>query len=206
MYEKIFHSENPFWQGMGRLFDIVELNLLWLLCSIPVFTLGPSSAALYAAMNALSRDKETYPHRDFFHAFRKRFRRNTAAGMLLLTLGAFLWLDVRICRRSGHGIFAFLMVFFFMLLLFWLFTALYALPLLGFYDGGVKNTLILAFTLSLRHFPRTAALLLITAAALWFCHLFPPLILAAAGLCVYAKLSVLAPVLKPWIPDADAEE
>ena len=65
MYEKIFHSENPFWNGMGRLFDIVELNLLWLVCSLPLFTVGSASAALYSAMAALLRGKETYPHRDF---------------------------------------------------------------------------------------------------------------------------------------------
>lgn len=205
MYEKIFHSENPFWSGMGRLFDIVELNLLWLVCSIPVVTIGPASAALYASMTALMRGKETYPHRDFFRAFRKDFPRNAAAGLLLLIVGAFLWTDVLICRRSGHGIFAFLMVFFFIILLFWILTALYVLPLLAVYGGGLKNTLILAFTLSVRHFPLTVGLLLITAAAFWLCHLFPPLILAAFGISVHAKISLLLPVLKPWLPDVPGD-
>lgn len=202
MYERIFHSDNPFWGGMGRLFDIVELNFLWLICALPLFTAGPATVALYSAMLALVRGKETYPHRDFFRAFRKDFGKNTAAGLLLATVGGFLWADVLICRRSGHGIFAFLMVFFFVILLFWLFTALYALPLLAVYDGGLKNALILSFTLSLRRFPLTVGLLLITAASLWFCHLFPPLIIAAIGISVHTKLFLLAPVLKPWLPDA----
>ena len=205
MYEKIFHSDNPFWGGMGRLFDIVELNLLWLFCSVPLFTIGPASAALYAAMFALIRGKETYPHRDFFHAFRKNFRRNAAAGILFTAVGAFLWIDVLICRQSGHGIFAFLMAFFFVLLLFWLFAVLYALPLLSVYDGGLLNALVLAFTFSLRRFPLTVALTLITAASVWFCHLFPPLIFAAFGVSVHTKAFLLAPLLKPYMPD-DTEE
>ena len=199
MYEKIFHSENPFWNGMGRLFDIVELNLLWLVCSIPLFTVGPAAVALYSAMAALVRGKETYPHRDFFRAFRKNFRKNTAAGLLLFAVCAFLWTDVRICRQSGTGLFTFLMVFFFILLLFWLFMALYALPLLALYDGGLKNTLILAFTLSIRRFPLTIALLCVTAATFWICHLAPLLTAAAVGISVHIKLSVLLPVLKPWL-------
>ena len=203
MYEKIFHSENPFWNGMGRLFDIVELNLLWLVCSLPLFTVGSAAVALYSAMTALLRGKETYPHRDFLHAFRTRFRRNTAAGLLFSAVCAFLWTDVRIARQSGTGVFTFLMVFFFMLLLFWLFTGLYALPLLSVYDGGLKDTLILSFTLSIRHFPLTVALLSITAAALWVCHLFPPLIVAAVGISVHCKMSLLLPVFKPWLPDMD---
>ena len=203
MYERIFHSDNPFWGGMGRLFDIVELNLLWLLCALPLFTVGPASVALYAAMLALVRGKETYPHRDFFRAFRKDFRKNAFAGLLLTAFGGFLWIDVVICRRSGHGIFTFLMVFFFVILLFWLFTTLYALPLLAVYDGGLKNALILSFTLSVRRFPLTLALLLITAASLWICHLFPPLIIAAIGISVHTKLFLLEPILKSWLSEAE---
>ena len=205
MYEKIFHSDNPFWGGMGRLFDVVELNLLWLVCSLPLFTAGAASVALYSAMLALLLGEETYPHRDFFRAFRKDFRKNAAAGLLLSAVGAFLWLDVLICRRSGHGIFTFLMVFFFILLLFWLFTALYALPLLAVYDGGLRNALILAFTLSIRRFPLTVGLLLITAASLWICHLFPPLIIAAIGISVHTKLFLLVPILRPWLSDTETE-
>ena len=200
MYEKIFHSENPFWNGMGRLFDIVELNLLWLVCSLPLFTVGSASAALYSAMAALLRGKETYPHRDFFRAFRTHFRRNTAAGLLLSAVCAFLWTDVRIARQAGTGVFTFLMVFFFIILLFWLFTALYALPLLALYDGGLQHTLILAFTLSVRHFPLTVALACVTALTFWLCHLAPLLIAAAVGISVHVKLSMLFPVLKPWLP------
>lgn len=201
MYERIFHSDNPFWGGMGRLFDIVELNLLWLLCTLPLFTVGPASVALYSAMLALLRGKETYPHRDFFRAFRADFRRNVLAGLLLAAVGGFLWADVLICRRSGHGIFTFLMVFFFVIFLFWLFTALYALPLLAVCGGGPKNALILSFTLSVRRFPLTVALLLITALSLWICHLFPPLVIAAIGISVHSKLFLLLPVLKPWLSD-----
>ena len=200
MYERIFHSGNPFWGGMGRLFDIVELNLLWLLCTLPLFTAGPSSVALYSAMLALVRGEETYPHRDFFRAFRAGFRKNVLAGLLLAAVGGFLWADVLICRRSGHGIFTFLMVFFFIFFLFWLFTTLYALPLLAVYDGPLKNALILAFTLSVRRFPLTVALLLITALSLWACHLFPPLAIAAIGISVHTKLVLLTPALRPWLP------
>lgn len=206
MYEKIFHSDNPFWNGMGRLFDIVELNLLWLVCSIPLFTIGPAAVALYSAMIALLRGKETYTHRDFFRAFRKNFRRNAAAGLLFTAVGAFLWLDVVIARRAGTGVFTFLMVFFFTLALFWLFTALYALPLLALYEGSLINALILAFTLSIRRFPLTLALLAMTAASCWICHLAPLLIAAVVGIAVHTKTALLMSALKPWLTDADDGE
>lgn len=207
MYEKIFHADNPFWDGMGKLFDIVALNLLWLLCSLPVLTLGASTTALYAALARLIQDSGTYLHRDFFRAFRKNFRRNALAGLLFMATGVFLWTDVSIARHSGTGIFTFLMVFFFILFAFYVFLLLYALPLLSLRDDSLKNILILSFTLSIRHFPLTLALTGITALALWVCHLAPVMIIAAIGISAHVKLSLLLPVLKPWIPGAeDAEE
>lgn len=203
MYEKIFHADNPFWDGMGKLFDIVELNLLWLLCSLPVLTLGASTAALYAALTTLIQGTGTYPHRDFLRAFRKNFRRNALAGLLFMATGAFLWTDVSIARHSGTGIFTFLMVFFFILFAFYVFLLLYALPLLALREDSLKNTLILAFTLSIRHFPLTLALTGITVLALWVCHLAPVLLIAAVGISVHVKLSLLLPVLKPWIPGTE---
>ena len=34
--DRLFNPDNPFWLGMGKIFDIFVLNVLWLLCCIPV--------------------------------------------------------------------------------------------------------------------------------------------------------------------------
>ena len=44
----IFKSDNPFNEMLTRVFNLLELNLLWIVFSLPIITLGASTAALYA--------------------------------------------------------------------------------------------------------------------------------------------------------------
>ena len=50
IFDKFFKMDNPLWEAMGRLFDIFVLNVLWLVCCLPVFTIGPSTTAVFYAM------------------------------------------------------------------------------------------------------------------------------------------------------------
>ena len=47
MFKSLFDPESPFGRGMEKVWQLIVLNVLWLLCSLPVITLGASSAALY---------------------------------------------------------------------------------------------------------------------------------------------------------------
>ena len=62
------------------------LNLLFLLCSIPVVTMGASLTALYAGLRAMIKREPCF--RAFFSAFRKSFVRATVLWVILLPLNA----------------------------------------------------------------------------------------------------------------------
>ena len=46
MFRSFFNPENPFFRFTGRVLDIMVLSVLWLVCSLPIVTIGPASAAL----------------------------------------------------------------------------------------------------------------------------------------------------------------
>ena len=50
--------DNPIMRGMGRLADFIILNLLWVVCSIPIITIGASTTALYTVMLKLVKNEE----------------------------------------------------------------------------------------------------------------------------------------------------
>ncbi len=206
MYERFFNSDNAFWRGMGRVFDAVELNILWLVCCIPIVTIGPSTAAFYSAMITLIRGEESYVYRDFFLAFRHKFRRNMGAGLLITALGVFLALDVYICRKSGLGIYTFMMVFFAVMFVIWAFVALYSFPLLGKLDGRLRDIFLLAFTMSIKHLSQTLMMLFVTVLAVWLCHLMPGLIFVAFGVVCEFQSTMFAVMLKPWLPKLEHAE
>ena len=207
MYEKIFNLNNPFWRGMGRIFDAFILNVLWLLCCIPVVTIGPATTALYYAMINLVRGEEIYIAQDFFRAFRRSFKQSLIAGLLLMAVGAFLALDIYIAYKSGTGVYTFLMVLFSIFFVLWCFVTLYTIPLVAKFDNSLKNTLIWAFTLSIKNFSQTLMMLFAVALALWLCHLLPGLVFIAFGVVCEFHSTLFAVILKPWLPKpANAEE
>ena len=198
--------DNPFWRGMGRIFDVFVLNVLWLLCCIPIVTVGPATTAFSYAMINLVRGEETYVSKDFFHSFRSSFKQSLAAGLLLMAVGAFLAADIYIAYKSGTGVYTFFMVLFFIFFVLWCFVALYTIPLIAKFDNSLRNTLIRAFTLSIKNLPQTLMMLFALALALWLCHLLPGLIFIAFGVVCEFHSTLFAVILKPWLPKLTNEE
>ena len=40
MFQSLFNYDNPVWRFIGKLGDLILLNVLWIICSIPIFTIG----------------------------------------------------------------------------------------------------------------------------------------------------------------------
>ena len=88
-----FSYESAFSQTAIRVACSCYLNLLWVLCSLPVFTLGASTAALYAVTLKLVDGEDGHLTARFFRAFRENFRQGTVLWLILLAVGGVLALD-----------------------------------------------------------------------------------------------------------------
>jgi uncharacterized membrane protein YesL len=196
--DKIFSQDNPFFQAMGNIFDLFVLNVLWLLCCLPIFTIGPSTCAFFYVLTHVLHGEETYLVKEFFHSFRQNFKQGVCLGLPLTAVGVFLGVDIWLCRRSGTGIYTFMMVFFAVLFLCWAFITLYAFPLLAKYEKTNSEILVLAFSLSIRHLGKTLLMLLSVVLALWICHLMPGLILITFGLAGEAQTALFDSVMKKY--------
>ena len=67
---------------LRRMFDLMVLNVLWLLCCLPVFTFGPASSALSRVMITLVRGGSEAVAKNFFIAFRRDFGRAVVLGLI----------------------------------------------------------------------------------------------------------------------------
>ena len=206
MFDKFFNQDTPFWNGMGRIFDVFVLNTLWLLCCLPLFTVGPSTTAFYYAMINLVRGEEHSVSRDFFHSFKQNFKQGILLGILLSAVDAFLLLDISMCYHAGTGIYTFFMVFFAVIFLFCGFITLYSFPLLAKFEKKNIELLTWAFILSIRNLWRTILTLAALAMGIWIFHLLPGLIFIIPGLVIEFQTALLIPVLKPYLPDIHIED
>ena len=90
---KLFSYDSKFSQTILKLCYSCYLNMLWFLCSIPVFTAGAATAALYDVTLRISRGEEPPLTSRFFRAFRENFRQSTILWLGLLAFGILLSLD-----------------------------------------------------------------------------------------------------------------
>ena len=158
----IFDYEGPFVSFFERLADIVILNVIFLICCIPVITIGASVTALSAITQKMSRKEEGYIVRGFFKAFRENFLQATAIWLILLVLSSVFAVDMRFIASFGSP--AIQMVFrclLFILGFLILFEFIYVFPLLAKFDNTILNTMRNALLLSLRYLPWTVVLLLL---------------------------------------------
>lgn len=91
--------DNPVFRAMGRLGDIVVLNLAWILCCLPVVTAGAATAALLTVARRTAAGESCRIWRDFFRAFRLNFGQATRTWLILLPLGALFLADLLLSYR-----------------------------------------------------------------------------------------------------------
>ena len=141
MMDRIFNMDNKFFTFMGKAADLILLNIIFLICCLPVVTIGASVTAMYYVTLKMVRNEESYISRSFFQSFRQNFRQATGIWLILLAGGTVLWLDFQIMEQAGSGgIFqAVYLGLCFILLIYGMISA-YIFPLLAKFDNTVKNT------------------------------------------------------------------
>ena len=85
---KDYHlNDSPFFRLMGAIGDLVVLNILWLLCCLPVVTAGASTLALFAIVHKIAAGEDYRTASGFFKAFRRDFKQATALWLVVLAAG-----------------------------------------------------------------------------------------------------------------------
>lgn len=66
MFRSLFDPNSAFFRGMERVWTLVVLNVLWVLCSLPVVTIGPSTAALYQVLGKVIQGEDSHTAEKIF--------------------------------------------------------------------------------------------------------------------------------------------
>ena len=74
----------------GFLGQLIALNLLWIVCSLPIITAGASTTALFYCTLKLHKDGDIRVIHDFFKSFKQNFKQSTLIWILMLAAGALI--------------------------------------------------------------------------------------------------------------------
>lgn len=183
----MFGIDSKFYEVVSKIADLVVLNLLFVLFSLPIITMGASTTALYGVTKKMAENREGYIFRNFFQLFKENFRQSTVMWIILLVAAMIPTVDLYIINSlektvittalKGLMLAAALTV---------LIVFLYAMALQSTFENTIKNTLKNAFLMGIGYFPWTLLILLIT--------LLPIILIVllgkTAGSVIYAMLFV----------------
>lgn len=158
--QTLFSPDSKFLLAMGRICDLLLLNIFFLLSCIPVFTIGAAGTALYTVCFRFGTEREQGIAKSYFRAFRENFRQSTVLWLILLLCGGTAcWNTLFFYQMSGALHYAF--VLFALLFVLVLLIAAYVFPLLSQFDNDNRSTFKNALILSLGYLPRSLVMVLI---------------------------------------------
>lgn len=143
--------EHPFFEFMGNIGDWIILNVLFVVTSLPVVTLGMTMTAMYKVALRRVRGESRYAAREYFQACREEWKQSTKLWLFFLVTGGILLFDV----LYGKNLWKMLNVAIGVLAVLWCFTVTYAFPLQARFQNSTKNTLKNALFLAFRNLPAT---------------------------------------------------
>lgn len=158
---KFLSIDSPLMQGLSKIADLLILNLLTLLCCLPIITVGPALTALNYMTLKMVRNEDTYIVKGFFKSFKENFIQSTLVWLLFLVMGLLLAGDYIILSGSETKYSGVMLVLIMVAAIFEICTFLYAFPVLAKFQNTIKRTLKNAFLISIMQFPKTIVMIII---------------------------------------------
>lgn len=178
--KNLFNLESPLMQMLTRIGDMILLNVLFLICCIPVITAGASIAAMHKMLQEIVYDVDSSTVKGFFRAFKANFKQATVVWLVMLLIIASLFCDylLIITFFSGSNAVKWMLILLVVLAALVSAIAAYMIPLLVRYENKLRQHLNNAVILAIIKLPRTLGLLALN---------FLPLIILALNLNVFIQ-------------------
>lgn len=201
MFRNLFNPESQLMITLSRITDFIFLSLFWLLCCIPVVTIGTSFAALYDASYRTFRCNEKNSWQRFFSVFRRNWKAGIVPTILfLLVVTGLVKAVIGIWNLAVAGTISWILFSagaFVAVVLLGVLSVLF--PVLSRFEnslgGLIKNTVLLA----LANLPRTVGLGMLNAVCLLLCvRLIVPLFFLPAVAALIGS-RFIEPMFKPYM-------
>ena len=207
---KLFNPDSRIMIFLSRVADLVILNILWLVCCVPVVTIGASTTAMYHVIRHWQKDSVSSIVRDFFQSFKEDFKQATPVYLILLipTVAVVMNAMLIFNPENSAAVPSYLLVIWFISALILLFISSFVYPVMAFFADSIFKTLRNAMVLALANLPRTIliSILNLLPVILLFVNLSFFLqssifwLMIGGALVAYLNMSILKPVFKKLVP------
>ena len=136
---KFFSVDGALYKFLSRLWDMVKLNFMWLLFSLPIVTVGAATVAAYSVTLKMADEQEGYVARQFVKAFKENWRQGIPMGLLALFCSYAVYLDFEL-QRVAEGDSTMFLIFGIVAAFVFGMSFIYAFPLSASYENTIIGT------------------------------------------------------------------
>lgn len=208
----LLNEDNIIHIFLNKLGDIIVANLLFLVCCIPIITIGPALTALYHCMLRTVKGNNNGTTKIFFRAFKENFRQSLIVWLGLLAVGFILFLNIRFLQNTASVVSKPLFYVSLGIAGLVIILALYIFPVIAAFANTTVNLLKNAYVFAFLHFPSTLAIAVITILPMFMTYRDIKLMPLYAccwfffgfGLTAYVNSLLLYRMFKPFLEKEDA--
>lgn len=192
-------------QIIQKFIDCFAVSLYWIVASLPIFTIGASTTALYYAVQKSIKNDRGYAAKEFWGAFKSNFKVSTLSWLVMLAGAIVFIVDGSICYDlwAGGDAIGWLWIFFGVLGVLDLAYALVTLPYIARFEDKVRRTLKNGLLIMLRHLMKSLLLVLIFAAFAVAVYFFPIAILFAPTVYMILASNILEKIFRRYMSEED---
>ena len=165
--KNILSLDSPIVRFMEHVADFFILNILTVICCIPLITAGAAFTAHFRMMQNLVLDEEQQIVKAYFHTFKENFKQATVVWLVTMLLIAVYAVDIFVIYVYFDEAWA--QITYFILAVLGVVTfgvVIYATALIARYENTLKEHLRNSFILAIANLPRTVLLIVLAAVPL----------------------------------------
>lgn len=157
--KNIFSLDGPVFRFISVIADLCILNIVWIIFSLPVFTIGASTTAMFTLTIEMVKGNDVKVIKDFFKAFKANFKRATIIWLIMLGTGLFLGLDYYMFGDMPGSIGTIVKYLITFIAVYFSFMLIYIFAILPTYKNTVKNAFRNSVLLPFLNLPYSLVLL-----------------------------------------------
>lgn len=212
---KFFGNDSLFGRIFGALGNMITVNLLFLLCSIPVITFGAAFTSMYYALLRNLKYGDSSLIRDFFSSFRQNFRQSTLSWIISVVFIIVFTADIGMF--GPNGVYPVTAIYYLIIVLavIVMITAMFVFPVIATFKNTLKNLWIQSFFLAAKNIPIALTVLVLNIVPLYlsltspspqiFCTALFIWIIAGFGAVAWINTFLFYRIFSPYLAD-DASE
>lgn len=190
---------------MCAIYDLIILNLFWVITSIPIITIGASTTSLFYCVGKLVRGEDLNILRDYTKSFKVNFKQGTLIWLILLSIYMILYINITFFSELPM-VWARIIVYIqFPLLMILVFITLFIFPILSRFNSSTTQIFKASLILGVRYFFKCIICLIIFLLGFILIRYIPALILfMLSSLIALGIYAVLNKVLEGYSPEDSA--